>query len=294
MKKEEHLERMGVYSLWASFNEKIAVRTVRGILVDNRFEEAKEDYYEKVDQSKGIIHCSLLKTNLYFGFVILNPDQVVDLLFLFLEQLNNNHDVRIRDDETGTDYPFQKEKMLRKLSEKRKAFLGEHAVELIPLRQGKEFFDYLEKKGIADDVALKFKKVKIVASDGKKKEAIIKIKEYDFLSIEIGGKTYLVEYKNNAYQTIRHLDLAVNKDGYKILCNGTSKNVVCMGFCANMAEGYKVYYDNPETKEMEVKDTFDCEDWNEYATFEEQLRTLFKDEQTYLDFKKRHAGGESG
>ncbi len=57
-------------------------------------------------------------------------------------------------------------------------------------------------------------------------------------------------------------------DGFKIICNGTSKNVYPAGFCHNMGDS-SLCYRFIDTKPVIVK-TLEHSDWNEYATEEEQ------------------------
>ena len=85
------------------------------------------------------------------------------------------------------------------------------------------------------------------------------------ISVTIKSKTYSVDFEDNYFKTLLALDKLVNADGFKILCNGTSKDTFCRGFCINMAQGDKIYYKNPKTQKLEVKDTLKYEEWNEYV-----------------------------
>ena len=108
----------------------------------------------------------------------------------------------------------------------------------------------------------------------KKKPSILIICPEKYLAIKLKHGLVKAKFNSNYYRTLRDLDKQANKKDCKILCNGTSKHCFCAGFCFNMARGEAVYYKNPKTNELEVKSTFGCENWNEYATQEEQEAKL--------------------
>ena len=93
------------------------------------------------------------------------------------------------------------------------------------------------------------------------------------LKIIFGNKEYSVDFEDNWFKTLRILDNKLNEEGYKILCNGTSKKVYATGFCLNMGDGNTSYH--AKDSDVEVVNTFEYHDWNEYTTKEEQQISFF-------------------
>ncbi|MFH2028269.1 MAG: hypothetical protein ABIJ08_03985 [Nanoarchaeota archaeon] len=112
--------------------------------------------------------------------------------------------------------------------------------------------------------------IKVIGNNKKFEAELVVDQDKKRLTIKFNDKEYSIDYNKNHYQTLRDLDRKLNKDGFKILCNGTSKNVFCAGFCLTMANGEQVRYTTPDG-EIKLKETYAYEEWNEYATQEEQV-----------------------
>lgn len=108
------------------------------------------------------------------------------------------------------------------------------------------------------------------------------------LVLKFENKKYENKFDANWFRTLRVLDNLVDKGGYRILCNGTSKHCGVMGFIATMADGSECYYMDPnagkDEKKMKTIDTLEYSSWNEYVAEEEQRISFFG--KKFVDFMK--------
>jgi len=112
-----------------------------------------------------------------------------------------------------------------------------------------------------------------VEKQGKRISAEIEVKESS-MEIRFEDKIKSVALnKNNVFETLRQLDDELNKEGYKIICNGTSLNVWPAGFCLNMGDGSLAYRFGKGEKAILIK-VLEYNDWNEYATKENQKKSI--------------------
>ena len=92
------------------------------------------------------------------------------------------------------------------------------------------------------------------------------------LSILFNKQKHEIFFDSNWYETLRNLDNVLNRQGFKILCNGTSKGVYPSGFCTNMGDGSTCYdfRKHSSVKELLRVNTLEYSDWNEYTNRIEQ------------------------
>lgn len=114
------------------------------------------------------------------------------------------------------------------------------------------------------------------AQDNCIKAKIIKDYNSKELTILFNKKEYKEQFDNNWYNTLRNLDEELNKQGFRIICNGTSKGVYPSGFCTNMGDGSLCYdYNNhAKVEKLPTVNTFEYSDWNEYVSRQEQEETV--------------------
>ncbi|MFH1682985.1 MAG: hypothetical protein ABIA37_04265 [Candidatus Woesearchaeota archaeon] len=114
------------------------------------FKEVEENIgwknFELVSEG-GILEIQFVKeeTNFYLRFAIINPDTIVELLGELFNGLRNMFEVKI--------YDYEQEKFIDDLSEvkerllkKRREYLRDKKIQLIPIRAGHHVFDYLRGK----------------------------------------------------------------------------------------------------------------------------------------------------
>lgn len=123
---------------------------------------------------------------------------------------------------------------------------------------------------------MKQKEYKVFVEDEEsyKREPATLIKDHENKKMKIRFKNMEkeVDFDGNWHKTLRNLDLKLNNQDYKIICNGTSKNVISCGMCVNMGDGSKSYR-FVEKKPVPI-DTLSYSEWNEYSTYEEQKKIL--------------------
>ncbi|MBI2580747.1 hypothetical protein HYV85_02965 [Candidatus Woesearchaeota archaeon] len=119
----------------------------------------------------------------------------------------------------------------------------------------------------------------ILKNDSKIPAELIQDYEKRKLILNFQDKKYEIAFNENWFLTLRKLDKISNKEGYKILCNGTSKYVGVAGFIINMADGTSCYYKDPNNKneknKLKTVQTLSYSYWNEYATEKEQRVSFF-------------------
>ena len=95
-----------------------------------------------------------------------------------------------------------------------------------------------------------------------------------WMSISFDGILVQVSYSKHWFTTLRDLDDALNKKGYRILCNGTSLGVWPSGMSV---ESGQAYWQGLDKSKFVLVSIFEVSDWNEYATREKQREWIGKD-----------------
>lgn len=119
----------------------------------------------------------------------------------------------------------------------------------------------------------------VLKNDSKIPAELVQDYEKRKLTLRFQNKKYEIDFDENWFRTLRELDKISNKDGYRILCNGTSKYVGVAGFIINMADGTSCYYKDPNIKSTKNKlktvQTLSYSYWNEYVGEKEQRISFF-------------------
>ncbi len=120
---------------------------------------------------------------------------------------------------------------------------------------------------------------------------LIQYHEKQKLILKFQNEKYEVSFYSNWFKTLRELDEIVNKNGLKILCNGTSKYTGVLGLIVTMGDGSACYYKDPKEKNVKKKPqevpTLGYNYWNDYATEKEQRISFFGKEFAKLIEKGR-------